>query len=60
MLAICYIVRHYPLWLPGSGWMKQALYVREILRQSLDIPYEKVAQGLVSIRGGTFRQQDVA
>ena len=34
--------------MPGSGWMKQALFVRHVLRQSLDIPYEMVARGLVS------------
>ncbi|KAI0779913.1 cytochrome P450 [Fomes fomentarius] len=51
------ILKHYPLWMPGSGWMKQALYVRKILRQSLDIPYETVAQGL---RAGTARPSVVA
>lgn len=35
--------------MPGSGWLKQALYVRQVLRQSLDIPYGMVARNLVSV-----------
>ncbi|KAI0744945.1 cytochrome P450 [Earliella scabrosa] len=51
------ILKHYPLWMPGSGWMKQALFVRHVLRQSLDIPYEMVARGL---QAGTARPCVVA
>ncbi|KAI0692349.1 cytochrome P450 [Cerioporus squamosus] len=51
------ILKSYPLWLPGSGWMHQALFVRKVLRQSLDIPYERVYSALVT---GTARPSVVA
>ena len=43
-------MKKYPLWMPGSGWLHQALYVRKVLRQSLDVPYEMVYRALVSQR----------
>ncbi|TFK84725.1 cytochrome P450 [Polyporus arcularius HHB13444] len=51
------ILKSYPLWLPGSGWMHQALFVRKVLRQSLDIPYERVYSALTA---GTARPSVVA
>ncbi|RPD73721.1 cytochrome P450 [Lentinus tigrinus ALCF2SS1-7] len=51
------ILKSYPLWLPGSGWLRQALFVRKVLRQSLDIPYQRVYDAL---KAGTARPSVVA
>ena len=40
-------VKQMPTWMPGSGFKTNALRVRGIIRQVLDIPYNKVKANMV-------------
>ncbi|KAH9856113.1 cytochrome P450 [Lenzites betulinus] len=44
------ILKGIPLWAPGSGFKHRAFYVRDLVRQTLNTPFEMVKQGL---RSGT-------
>ncbi|KAI0742389.1 cytochrome P450 [Daedaleopsis nitida] len=44
------ILRHMPLWMPGSGFKRQAAYVKSLVRQTLDTPFAMVQRAL---RAGT-------
>lgn len=43
------IVKWIPLWMPGSGFKRQAHYVKSLVRQLLDTPFEMVQRRLVRI-----------
>lgn len=40
-------VKYYPTWLPGSDFKKDALYVRGLVSDMMDTPYEMVKRKLV-------------
>ncbi|TBU39014.1 cytochrome P450 [Dichomitus squalens] len=42
------ILKGIPLWMPGSGFKRQALYVRSLVRRTLDTPYEMVKRDLMA------------
>ncbi|OCH85972.1 cytochrome P450 monooxygenase [Obba rivulosa] len=42
------ILRHLPDWLPGAGFKKRAMGVREHVRRMLDTPYEMVKSSIVA------------
>ena len=43
-------VKGIPLWAPGSGFKHRAYYVRGLIRQTLDTPFDMVKRALVSPR----------
>ncbi|KAK7688877.1 hypothetical protein QCA50_007568 [Cerrena zonata] len=36
------ILKHYPLWLPGSGWKRNALRIRDLAKAMNDVPFNRV------------------
>ncbi|KAI0640925.1 cytochrome P450 [Trametes meyenii] len=44
------ILKGLPLWAPGSGFKHRAFYVRELIRRTLDTPFDMVKRAL---RAGT-------
>ncbi|KAI0081411.1 cytochrome P450 [Panus rudis PR-1116 ss-1] len=47
------ILKHYPLWLPGSSWKEKALEIKQLGRLMSDVPYKMVKDKMAS---GTARQ----
>lgn len=43
-------VKYYPTWLPGAGWKRKALAVRELGKQMVDYPYDMVKNKMVRLR----------
>ena len=41
-------VKHYPIWLPGSGFKVRTNKIRRLVRDMLDIPYNIVREHAVS------------
>ncbi|PCH33051.1 cytochrome P450 [Wolfiporia cocos MD-104 SS10] len=42
------IIKHVPAWLPGAGFMRDALVARKAVREHIDIPYNAVKYDVIS------------
>ncbi|PCH43261.1 cytochrome P450 [Wolfiporia cocos MD-104 SS10] len=42
------ILKHVPAWLPGAGFMRDALAARKAVREHIDIPYDAVKNDVIS------------
>nr|ANC28042.1 cytochrome P450 [Polyporus umbellatus] len=42
------ILKGIPLWMPGSGFKRQAFYVKSLVRMTLDIPYDIVKRAMMA------------
>lgn len=41
-------LKHVPSWFPGGGFKKTAAYLREVNRKVVELPFNHVAQQMVS------------
>lgn len=44
-----YVVKHIPLWMPGSGFKSRAFEIRDLVRKMLDTPFEMVKDAMVGL-----------
>ncbi|PIL26517.1 cytochrome P450 [Ganoderma sinense ZZ0214-1] len=42
------ILKGIPLWMPGSGFKRQAFHVKTLVRKTLDTPYEMVKRAMMA------------
>ncbi|KAF9812881.1 hypothetical protein IEO21_05932 [Rhodonia placenta] len=42
------LLKHIPLWMPGSGFKRRAFEIRDVVRKMLDTPYEMVKDAMKS------------
>lgn len=40
-------VKKYPMWAPGSGFVRKAMEVRELVQNMINAPYDMVKRKLV-------------
>ena len=40
------VVKHIPVWMPGSEFKRRALRVEALVRRTLDMPYDMVKRAL--------------
>ena len=41
-------MKEIPLWMPGSGFKRQAFFIKTLIRKTLDTPFSMVQRALVS------------